>query len=81
LLLRSIISQYQESLIQLSGTIEADALMDSNGGPSFLFTLQDSDYLSTRKLMFAGGTYNDFKRTLNGSFLEVKQEDLTINVE
>ena len=81
LLLRSIISQYQDSLAQLSGTIEASALMASNGGPSFLFTLQDSDYLSTKKLLFAGGSYNDFKRTLNGSFLEIKQEDLTINVE
>jgi hypothetical protein len=80
-LLRSIISQYQDSLVQLSGTLEADALMGSNGGPCFLFTLQDSDYLPTPKMLFAGGTYNDFKRTLNGSYLEVKQEDLTIEVE
>lgn len=81
LLLRAIISQYQDSLIQLSGTIEAGALMGLNGEPSFLFTLQDSNYLGTKKLIFNGGVYNDFKRTLNGSFLEIKQEDLTITIQ
>lgn len=80
ILLRSISSQYQESLAKLSGTIEAPALMEANGGPNFLFTLQDTDYLGTKKLMFNGGTYNDFKRTLNGSFIEVKEEDVTITV-
>jgi hypothetical protein len=80
LLLRSIISQYKDSLQQLSGTIEADALMLANGGPGFLFTIQDMDNLSTRKLLFTGGTYNDFYRTLNGTFLEIKQDDLTINI-
>jgi hypothetical protein len=80
LLLRSIISQYRESLIQLSGTIEADSLMASNGGPGFLFTIQDQNYLSTRKMIFTGGNYNDFKRTLNGTFLEIKKDDLPINI-
>lgn len=81
LLLRAIHSQYQDSLNQLTGTIEADELMQGNGGPGFLFTLQDTDNLSTRKLLFTGGTYNDFYRTLNGSFLEIRQEDLTIVIK
>ena len=80
LLLRSIISQYRDSMEQLSGTLEAGELMTLNGGPKFLFTLQDTDYKSTKKFLFAGGTYNDFKRTLNGSFIEIKPEDLTINL-
>lgn len=80
LLLRSIISQYQESLVRLSGTLEADSLMSASG-PNFLFTIQDSNYLEGRKMMFTGGTYNDFYRTLNGTYDEIKQEDLTIVVE
>lgn len=78
LLLRLIISQYRDSLNTLNGTIEAGALMQSNGGPAFVFTLQDSDNLGSCKLMFTGGTYNDFYRTLNGSFLEIKLDDLSI---
>jgi hypothetical protein len=80
LLLRAIQSQYQDSLNKLTGTIEAEELMQANGGPGFLFTLQDTDNLGSRKLLFMGGTYNDFYRTLNGTFLEIKQEDLTINI-
>jgi hypothetical protein len=79
LLLRSIHSQYQDSLIQLSGTIEADKMI-VNGGPLFLFTIQDSEYLGDRKFVFLGGTYNDFYNTLNGVYLEIKQEDLTISM-
>lgn len=81
ILLRSIASQYQDSLSQLAGTIEADSLMGVNGGPIFLHTLQDTDYLGNIKHLFTGGKYNDFKRTLNGSWLEVKQDDLTVTVE
>lgn len=79
LLLRSVHSQYQDSLLQLSGTLEADKMI-VNGGPLFLFTIQDSAYLGDRKFMFMGGTYNDFYNTLNGVFLEIKPEDLTISV-
>lgn len=81
LLLRSICSQYQDSLEEFSGTLEADELMGVNGGPNLLFTIQDTDYRSTKKYLFTGGTYNDFKRTLNGTYLEIKQEDITISVE
>lgn len=80
LLLRSIISQYQDSLLQLSGTLEAKELTGANGGPNFMFTLQDTDYSGTKKMMFNGGSYSDYNRTLNGSFLELKQEDLTISL-
>ncbi len=80
LLLRSIHSQYQDSLNQLTGTIEAGSLMQANGGPGFLFTLQDTDNLGACKLMFTGGTYNDFDGTLNGTFLEIKEENLVINI-
>ena len=80
LLLRSIASQYQNTLDTLTGTLEADALMGVNGGPVFLHTIQDTDYLGTPKLMFTGGAYNDFDRTINGTWLEVKQEDVTITV-
>ena len=81
ILLRSIISQYRESLTQLTGTLEADALMEANEGPDFLFNLQDTDNLDSRKLLFMGGTYSDFNRTLNGNYMEIKTEDLTINIE
>lgn len=81
LVMRSIISQYRESLDVLRGTLEADNLMTMNDGPNFLYTLQDTDYLSTKKLLFTGGQYNDFRRTVNGEHLEIKEEDVTINVE
>ena len=80
LLLRAINSQYRDILTQLSGTLEADSLMASNGGPGFLFTIQDTDYLSSIKFLFIGGTYNDFRRTLNGKFLEIKQDNLDLNI-
>lgn len=79
-LLRAIASQYQDSLDVLRGTIEADALYGDNGGPCFLHTIQDSDFLGSVKMMFAGGKYNDFDRTLNGEWVAVKSEDLTINL-
>ncbi len=83
LLLRSIISQYQESNIVLSGTMEADALMDANGGPNFLHTVQDTDQpqCGTKKLMFTGGQYSDFNRTINGTWEEIRVEDITVSVE
>lgn len=81
ILLRTIISQYLNSLIQLSGTLEADDMMTGSGCLSFFNTLKDTTYLGARKLMCVGGVYNDFKRTLNGRYLEIKQDDLTINVE
>jgi len=83
LLLRSIISQYQESNIVLSGTMEAGALMDVNGGPNFLHTVQDTDQpqCGSKKLMFTGGQYSDFNRTISGTWEEIRLEDLTIAVE
>lgn len=82
LLLRSIISQYQESNIIMSGTMEADALMDVNGGPNFLHTVQDTDQpqCGTKKMMFTGGQYSDFNRTISGTWEEVRVEDITISV-
>ena len=82
LLLRSIISQYQDSNITLSGTMEADALIDINGGPNFLHTVQDTDQpqCGTKKLMFTGGQYSDFNRTINGTWEEIRVENLTIAV-
>jgi hypothetical protein len=80
ILLRMIISQYKDSMTTLNGTLEANALMGSNGGPVFLFTLQDTANLSSAKLLFAGGTYNDFYRTLNGNYEEVKEDSIGVAI-
>lgn len=80
ILLRMIISQYKDSLTTLNGTLEANALMGSNGGPVFLFTLQDTDNLGSAKLLFAGGTYNDFYRTLTGNYEEVKEDNIGVAI-
>lgn len=80
LLIRAIISQFSDSLDQLAGTLEADNLLGANGGPFTLFTIQDTDYMGNKKFMFEGGIYNDFERTLNGTYLEIKEDNLTINV-
>jgi hypothetical protein len=79
--LRTIISQYKESLVQLSGTLTAVDIMTGANCLAFFNTIQDTDYLSTIKLICTGGVYNDFKRTLNGTFLEIKQDDLSIVIE
>jgi hypothetical protein len=81
ILMRSITSQYRESLHKLTGTLTASALMSGTGCLSFFNTIQDTDYLGERKFLCLGGVYNDFKRTLNGTFLEIKEEDLDIVIE
>jgi len=81
ILLRTIISQYRDSLIQLSGTLTASNMLTGTGCLGFFNTIQDTDYLSTKKLICIQGVYNDFKRTLNGTFLEIKQDDLSIVIE
>lgn len=78
ILLRTLISQYRESLVQLSGTLTAQNMMTGPGSLSFFCTLQDTNFLGSRRLLCTGGVYNDFKRTLNGTFLEIKQDDLSI---
>ena len=81
-LLRSIASQYQDTLEILKGTIEADELMGVNGGPNFLHTIQDTDRMGSKKLLFGGGRYNDFRRIISeGTWEEIRQEDVTIIVE
>lgn len=79
-LIRSITSQYQDSLATLMGTVRADNLYGDNGGPCFLHTIQDTDFLGSAKLIFSGGKYDDFDRSINGQWLEVKPEDVTINL-
>ncbi|PKQ69400.1 hypothetical protein BZG01_00230 [Labilibaculum manganireducens] len=85
LYLRSYVSNYRDSLRQLSGTLEAPNFFNGdglniNGILSFHSVLTyPSSSLGARKLMFMGGTYNDKRQTLNGTWLEVLPDDLTIN--
>jgi hypothetical protein len=81
ILLRTMISQYRDVLIKLSGTLTASNMLTGAGCLGFFNTLQDTDYLSTKKLICIGGVYNDFKRTLNGVFLEINPDDLSVVIE
>lgn len=80
-LLRTIISQNRDALLKLSGTLTADNLMTGADCLGFFNTIQDTDHLSTRKMICTGGIYKDYERTLNGSSLEIRQDDLSIVVE
>jgi hypothetical protein len=80
-LLRTYTSQYRDSLKQLSGSLEAPVMMSGSTSFSFFSTIQDTDHLGTIKLMCVGGKYNDFSRVLNGKYLEIKPDDLTIVIE
>jgi hypothetical protein len=85
LVLRSHVSNYRDSLRQLSGTLAASNFFNGNGVNldgilSFhsVVTCPNST-LGTKRMMFMGGTYNDKKQTLKGTWLEVLTDDLTIN--
>lgn len=87
LYLRSYVSNYRDSLKQLGGTLYGPHFFSGNGENidgilSFHSVLTyPSTSLGDRKLMFMGGTYNDKRQTLNGTWLEVLTDDLTINNE
>lgn len=82
LLLRSIISEYRETNIQLHGTIDADTMFGSPAALSFFCTVEDTDYLANgEKLMCIAGVYSDFNQTFEGDFMQLREEDLTIVVE
>lgn len=81
ILLRTIISQYRASLIQLSTALVSDELNGQTGVGGFFSTLQDTSHLGDRRMACIAGVYNDFHRELSGSFLEVRADDLSIVVE
>ncbi len=85
LLLRSIVSNYRRELKQLSGTLSAVNVLNSDGNRRYgvlnfnsVITLSDQ-YLTGKRLMFMGGTYNDAACTINGTWLEVLKDELVIN--
>lgn len=85
LLLRSFISNYQDSKFKLTGTLEAPNLLNGNGLNidgilSFHSVLTyPGSTMGNRKLMFMGGTYNDKRQTISGEWVEILDDDLTIN--
>jgi len=85
LILRAFESNYRDSLKKLMGTLESPNFFNGNGENidgilSFHSVLTyPSTSLGSKKLMCMGGTYNDKRQTLNGTWLEVLPDDLTIN--
>lgn len=85
LLLRSFISNYQDSKFQLSGTVSSTNMFNGNGMNvdgilSFHSVLTyPGSTLGNKKLMFMGGTYNDKSQTISGNWVEILDDDLTIN--
>lgn len=86
IILRSLQSNYRNSLKWLGGTLEAPNFFNGDGENidgilSFHSVLTyPGTSLGNRKLMCLGGTYNDKRQTLKGSWLEVLADDLTINM-
>lgn len=86
IILRSHQSNYRNSLKWLGGTLEAPNFFSGNGENisgilSFHSVLTyPGTSLGDRKLMCLGGTFNDKRQTLKGSWLEVLADDLTINM-
>jgi hypothetical protein len=85
LLLRSFISNYRDSKFKLSGTVFAPNMFNGNGLNvdgilSFHSVLTyPGSTIANKKLMFMGGTYNDKAQTISGNWVEILDDDLTIN--
>lgn len=79
LLLKSVISNYHKAMDCIRGKGTAENIMNGagvnfNGILSFLSILTDG----TKKYMWMGGTYHDRDMIIDGSWIELLENDLTI---
>jgi hypothetical protein len=84
LLLRSVISNYRAGSTTLAGKIKSKTIMASptckdTSYLSFLSTIMDTTYLGYKRFMCMGGQYDDLNQYIDGNWIEVYPDDLSID--